>query len=304
MKLLIIGKTGQLGSALIKGATASGHKIIAPSRQEFNISNKEKFLELLLEHKPDVVINTAAFLDVYLCEMEPENAFKYNCIFPIRMAKMCNDSNIKFVTFSTDYVFDGIKREPYVETDPPHPLQMYGLSKLAGEYGALSYNKNSIIIRTCGLYGNREDKESNKESSKKSNKESKGGKGNFVDNRLKDAQLNNKIEISSEQVACPTFAGDLSKVTLKLMEYPDAHGIYHLVNEGSCTWHEFTKEIFNILDISREVVPVNRGGIFGGVRKPLYSVLKNKRVEQYNIKMPHWKDALKRYIQMNNIITS
>lgn len=290
LKLLIIGKTGQLGSALIKDAIALGHEVIAPSRQELDISDKKQFLHTLTEHKLDVVINTAAFLDVYACEIEPENAFKYNCIFPIEMAKTCFEHKIKFVTFSTDYVFDGKKSIKYIETDSPRPLQVYGLSKLAGEYGILSYNKNSVIIRTCGLYGNR---------NKELNKDSKYSKDNFVNNRIKDSQTKNRIEISNEQTVCPTFAGDLSKATLKLIEYSDIHGVYHLVNEGSCTWYEFAKEIFDILDIPCEVVPVNRGGFFGGVTKPLYSVLENKRAsEQYGIILPHWKDALKRYLDL------
>lgn len=289
MKILIIGKTGQLGSALIKDATSIEHNIISPSRQELDILDKNKFLHILIEHKPDIVINTAAFLDVYLCEKEPENAFKYNCIAVSNMAEICSKYNIRFITISTDYVFNGKKNSPYLETDIPIPIQIYGISKLAGEFASLLYD-NTTIIRTCGLYGNRYNKS-----------ESKCGKGNFVDNRIKDSCIKDRIEISNEETICPTFTGDLSKAILQLIQHSDSNisGIFHLVNEGQCSWHEFSKEIFNILDIHCEVVPIKREGFFGGVRKPLFSVLKNERAfKQYNIQLPHWKDALKRYLKL------
>lgn len=289
MKILIIGKTGQLGHALVEDAIALEHNIISPSKQEFNILDKKRFLHILSEHKPDIVINTAAFLDVYLCEREPENAFRYNCIATANMAEICSKHNIRFITISTDYVFNGKKNTPYLEDDIPSPIQIYGISKLAGEFASLLYDKTTII-RTCGLYGNRYDES-----------ESKCGKGNFVDNRIKDSRIKDRIDIGNEETVCPTFTGDLSKAILHLIQHsdPNISGIFHLVNEGQCSWYEFTKEIFDILDIRCEVVPVNRGGFFGGVRKPLFSVLKNERAfKQYNIQLPHWKDALKRYLKL------
>jgi dTDP-4-dehydrorhamnose reductase len=283
MKLLIIGKTGQLGSSLVKDAISLGHDIIAPTRREFDIVNNSKFLELAVKYNPDIVINTAAFHNVPRCEIEPLNAFKYNTISVHDMAKICYDLDIKFVTFSTDYVFDGMKGKPYIETDIPCPIQMYGISKLAGEFSSIIY-PTTTIIRTCGLYGI--------EGAK-----SKGG--NFVDKRIKDTQKSNKIEIGDDQTVSPTFTVDLSKAVLELIKHSDSNEIYHLINEGCCTWYQFTQEIFKIMDIDCEVIPVGRCGIFNGVKKPLFSVLENRRAfEEYNIRLPHWKNALRRYLEL------
>lgn len=281
MKILIIGKTGQLGSALLKDALASGHDVFAPSKQEVNIINEDSFMDAMMQYKPEVVINTAAFHNVPLCEIEPVKAFRSNCIAVKKMAGISNDFNAWFVSFSTDYVFSGEKGKPYIESDIPGPLQMYGLSKLAGEFGALSCNR-SIIIRTCGLYGIQGAK-------------SKGG--NFVDNRIRDSKKNARIEISSDQTVSPTYAGDLSKAVLQLIAHPSkASGIYHLVNEGYCTWYEFTKEIFKTLNIDVELMPVDRKGKNGTMRRPLFSALKNTKAARLGISLPRWELSLREYL--------
>ena len=283
MKILIIGKTGQLGSALIKDAIASEHDVFAPAKHELDITNKQSFLTAMKLFSPDVVINTAAYHNVPLCETNPMKAFQVNCIAVKEMAEISSDFNTWFVSFSTDYVFDGKKGEPCTETDAPNPLQIYGLSKLAGEYAALSYPK-SIIIRTCGLYGLQ-------------GATSKGG--NFVDNRINDSKQNVRIEISNDQTVSPTYAVDLSKAILQLITHPlKESGIYHLVNQGYCTWYEFTKEVFKILDINIELVPVDRKGKTDNMRRPLFSALKNEKAAKMGIDLPDWRDALIRYLNV------
>ena len=282
MKILIIGKTGQLGSVLIQDALTLGHSVFAPTKQELDISDEVAFLNAMELYLPEIVINTAAFHNVPLCEVEPLKAFQLNCIAVKKMAEISNDFNAWFVSFSTDYVFGGEKQKPYIESDVPNPLQIYGLSKLAGEYATLSYEK-SIIIRTCGLYGLH-------------GAMSKGG--NFVDNRIKDSKQNARIEISNDQTVSPTYAGDLSKAVLQLSAHPSKEsGIYHLVNEGYCTWYEFTKEIFKILDTDVELVPVDRKGKTGKMRRPLFSSLKNEKAARLGISLPYWKEGLNQYLK-------
>lgn len=281
MKLLIIGKTGQLGNTLINDALSLNYDVIAPSKQEFDIIDSDKFLKILNNDRPDIIINTAAFHNVPLCEIEPLNAFKFNCIAIKNMAEISDNLGIQFITFSTDYVFDGKKNEPYIESDIPCPLQMYGLSRLAGEYMSLLY-KNTIVIRTCGLYGIRGSISKN---------------GNFIDSRIEESKKNNYMEISNDQTISPTYARDLSKAILQLVDCPSKEsGIYHLVNDGYCTWYELTKEIFDILDIGATLVPVDRKGRTGKMIRPLFSALKNQKAKELGIELPHWKDALKNYL--------
>lgn len=284
MKLLIIGGTGQLGSALVKDATSLNYEAISPSKEEFNIDDESTFRYILSCDKPDVVINTAAFNDTVLCERQPENAFKYNSIAVKNIALACNDFDTQFITFSTDYVFDGLKNKPYIESDLTYPLQIYGTSKSIGEHLSLLYNKNTIVIRTSTLYG--------------LNK-SKSGKVNFIDRIINNSKSNRSIEVANNKIVNSTNAEDLSKAVLKLIIHPGKeHGIYHLVNEGHCSMFDLAKETFNILDINIEIIPVNHEEISNGIRRPLFSALKNRKAKKLGIKLPYWKISLKNYLEI------
>jgi dTDP-4-dehydrorhamnose reductase len=286
LKILLIGKTGQLGGSLI--AVNVKHDIVAPTRADLDIIDIASFDSMLANINPDVVINTAAFHNVPQCELEPQKAFDINVVKVEKLALSCKKANILFVTFSTDYVFDGNKKSPYTENDCPNPIQMYGITRLAGEQAvqAVAPN-NAIIIRTCGLYG-------------LDGAISKGG--NFVDKRIADAKVNKQIQIGCDQVVSPTFTHDLAIAVLRLIEHPDKKpGIYHLVNEGECTWYEFTKEIYELLDIKTKVNPIDRGGVSGEIRRPLYSVLKNTKARSLGIQLPNWRESLTKYLKLKYI---
>lgn len=281
MKILLIGATGQLGSELTKNNP--GHHIIAPKRTELDVTRGESIAASVRDSHADWVINTAAFHNVPLCEEHPESAFRVNCIAVRDLAQACQANHARLVTFSTDYVFDGGKRTPYREDDCPTPLQIYGISKLAGEAAALAVaHEHVIIVRTCGLYG-------------QSGSTSKGG--NFVDNRIKDGWRGTPIDISCDQTVCPTSTYDLSKAIYELIANPArGFGVYHLVNEGECTWFELTKAIYEHLEITTQLSPVDRAGRTGTMRRPLYSVLANTRARALGVILPSWQDALKRYL--------
>lgn len=283
MKILLIGKTGQLGSELIQDAEEYNIEIVTFERDELDVTKEEQVVEKINKIKPDVLINTSAFHVVPKCDKNPINALKVNFISVRNLAKICKKEKIKFMTCSTDYVFDGKKGMPYSEEDQPNPLQVYGHSKLAGEYAALEeYPEGTFIIRTCGVYGG------------KNGSPEKGG--NFALNIMKEAEGKEEIEVSCEQIVNPTYAGDLSKATLKLLKLNAKPGIYHLVNEGCCSWYEFTKEIFKLAGIETKVIPVNRGGSSGDLKRPLFSALENIRAKKLGIKLPTWQDGLKTYI--------
>lgn len=282
MKILLIGKTGQLGSDILKNNT--GHDIFAPDRDELDLSGSVAMNDIIKKARPEAVINTAAFHNVLLCEKDYAKAFEINCISVRNLALICKEIGSLFVTFSSDYVFNGSKSSPYNEDDLPAPLQIYGITRAAGEFIAMSTApQNTVIIRTCGLYG-------------ASGAKSKGG--NFVDKRIDDAKVTKRLEISCEQIVSPTYTHDLSLAVLKMIESPKLErGIYHLVNEGACSWYDFTKVIYGIMGLKVELVSIDRKGMDNGMRRPLYSALANTKAKRMGIVLPHWEDAIKRYLQ-------
>ena len=281
MRILLVGRTGQLGSDLIRNG--GHHDIVAPERGELDITRPADIPAAIEKHRPELVINCAAFHNVPLCEEKPEDAFRANCVAVRDLARACANSNVRLITFSSDYVFGGDKRTPYAEDDLPHPLQIYGITRLAGENAAMAVApRHAMVVRTCGLYG-------------RSGAKSKGG--NFVDGRVADGRAGKTIEMAAEQVVAPTATHDLSLAVLKLAEHPGARpGIYHLVNEGQCSWYELTRAIVDILGLPAKVVPVDRGGVTGNMRRPLYSVLANKRARALGITLRPWREALTQYL--------
>ena len=282
MKILLIGATGQLGGDIVRNNTT--HVISAPDRETLDLAKPAQLAETIRASRPGVVINCAAFHNAPLCEEHPEQAFRINCAAVRDLAALCSEIGAWLVTFSSDYVFGGEKRTPYFEDDRPAPLQVYGITRLAGEHAALATAPDrAVVIRTSGLYG-------------RSGAKSKGG--NFVDGRVADARAGARIEMASEQVLAPTSTDDLSRAVLSLLAHPQlAPGIYHLVNEGECSWYEFTRAIVEALGASVEVIPIDRGGRTGNMRRPLYSVLANKRARALGVTLRPWREALSDYLR-------
>lgn len=281
LKILLIGKTGQLGSDLLRNNP--GHEILAPGRDMLDLNDLKLIRTVVTDAAPDLVINTAAFHNVPLCEVEVEQAFRINCAAVRDLALVCREQGAQLVTFSSDYVFGGERHTPYREDDRPQPMQIYGITRLAGEYAAVAASfDQAVIIRTCGLYG-------------RSGAQSKGG--NFVDKRLADARSHNRLEMGCDQVVAPTATEDLSRAVWQLIAHPGCQpGIYHLVNEGHCSWYEFTRAIYEIAGLTVDVQPVDRGGLSGNMRRPLYSVLANTKAKALGITLPHWRKALEWYL--------
>ena len=282
MRILLIGRTGQLGADLLRHNP--GHEIEAPGRDELDLAQPEQLRAAIGRHRPELVINCAAFHNVPLCEEQPGQAFLVNCVAVRNLATACREAGARMVTFSSDYVFGGERRTPWGEGDLPHPLQIYGISRLAGEHAALSAApEHAIVIRTCGLYG-------------ESGARSKGG--NFVDGRVADLRAGRALDMAMEQIVAPTSTDDLAKAVWALVAHPKAGpGIYHLVSEGQCSWYELTVAIGEILGLASKVTPVDRQGRSGALRRPLYSVLGNRKARALGIVLPPWRDALERYLR-------
>lgn len=282
MRILLIGKNGQLGSEIHKQSLKRKYEIHAFGKEELDITDSKNVKSKIELLAPEIVINASAFHVVPECETYPDKAFLVNAIALKPIAEICLEKNIKFVSYSTDYVFDGLKGSLNKEDDKLSPLQIYGVSKAAGEYIALAYSPTSIVIRSSGVYGGKTG--------------SRSKKGNFALNLLEKARTENRIEVASEQIVNPTYAVDLAKATLDLLIHKDISGIYHLVNEGYCSWAEFAQEIIKDKGLLIKIIPVDRKGMAGSLRRPLFSALKNTRAAKLGVKLSPWQDAIKRYM--------
>lgn len=282
MKIVLFGKNGQLGSELYKQAKQLKMRIASYGREEVDVSDFAEVAEVIKKEKPHVIINASAYHVVPDCEAYPDHAFLINTLAVKNLASLSEEHNAIFVHFSTDYVFDGRKGKSYKENDMPNPLQVYGISKLAGEFAALRYCQKSIVIRSAYLYGGISG--------------SRAKKGNFVLTMLKQSEGKDTLEVSSEQIVSPTYAVDIAKATYQLINIPNATGIFHLVNSGQCSLAEFAEQIMRIRKRSTKIVPVDRGGMAGALRRPTHSALSNKRAKRLGVVLPPWKDAVKRYL--------
>lgn len=285
MKIAIIGADGQLGSDLVK--ILEGNDVFPLFYPDFDITKPERTKNILSQLSLEFVINTAAFHRVDECEDDPVSAFEVNALAVRNLALICQELDLVLVHFSTDYVFDGKKETPYVEEDPPHPLNVYGVSKLAGEYFVRTILKSFFLIRTCGLYG----------------EAGCWGKGsNFVDTVISLGKKNDPIRIVNDQTVTPTSTSELA-LRIKELIQTQHYGLYHLTNEGQCTWFEFAETIFSLVGKSPRLLPVDSDSYGARALRPSYSVLKNRNAKKVGLsEFSHWKGALKQYLKKKGYI--
>ena len=280
MKVAVIGATGQLGVDLCRVFSAQGATVFALTHREIDVSASGQVERVLSAIEVDVVISTAAFHKVEECEQQPAQSFAVNAIGPRNLAHVCRKKNAVLVHFSTDYVFDGAQRRPYSECDLPLPLNVYGVSKLAGEHMLRLTWERHFVVRTCGLYGVAG---------------SSGKGGNFVETMLKKAADGTPIRVVNDQVLTPTFTGDSPGAVSKLVR-TEAYGLYHISAEGECSWYEFARKIFELEKLAVDLTPVSTTEFPSPVRRPPYSVLSKGKLKQVGIEMPRWEDGLRRYL--------
>jgi dTDP-4-dehydrorhamnose reductase len=277
-RVLLIGGTGQLGTAIRRGW--SDCRIEAPSHDELAIERSDELREAIGRFRPDTVVNAAAFHNVDLCEREPERAFAINALAVSRAARIAHDHDVLFVTISTDYVFDGKTEHPYTESDPPHPLSAYGASKLAGEYLVERLHARAFVVRTCGVYGERA---------------STRGDGAFIDRILAQARASQPVRVVADVVASPTFAGDLAGALRALIE-TEAFGLYHAVNSGPVSWYDFAAEALRAAGVAAAIEPIGADQWKAPATRPRFSALENARLRSLGIAMPSWRDGNAAYI--------
>jgi len=254
---VVIGATGQLGSDLVRTFDQPG-ELVALSTRDVDILDAERTRSILEALQPTCVINTAAYNLVDRAEDDGRSAFALNAEAVGTLAAVCQAAGARLVHFSTDYVFDGVKRTPYLETDSPQPVSVYGESKLAGERLALERCERSVIFRVCGLFGLAG---------------SLGkGKGNFVETMLRLAREGRPLRVVSDQVLCPSYTLDLARKVWKVLPKV-AHPIYHLTNAGQVSWYEFARRALELAGLTADLTPVTAAEYGARARRPAYSVL-------------------------------
>jgi dTDP-4-dehydrorhamnose reductase len=278
MRIVIVGSTGQLGTDLMK-TFCEDHELIGLTHHDIEVSSISSCLTLKERH-PDVIINTAAFHKTDQCEEEPEKTFLINAVGPKNVAKISKEIEATIVFVSTDYVFDGEKNKPYTEDDVPNPINTYGISKLAGELFT-KQNPKHYVIRTASLFG-------------ASGANGKGG--NFVETMITKAKKQEPISVVDDQWMSPTYTEDAAKIMKKIIESRLPFGTYHVTNKGFCTWFQFTKQIFSLLNLNRSVTPIKARQLQVKAQRPKFSALKSTKLPKHGIRARGWTEALSDYL--------
>ena len=292
MRILVTGANGMLGIDLCALAEAAGHSVIrtdvtrregitTPVWEPLDITDVHAVTESLLRHQPDCVIHTAAYTDVDGCERNPDLAYKINTLGTWNLAAICGNHHITLIYLSTDFVFDGEKKEPYTEFDPVHPLSHYGASKLAGEKLVSQLCHRHFIVRTSWLFGVH-------------------GKS-FPATILRLAQTRTELDVVVDQTGSPTYTVDLAQMLLALPTTP-LYGTYHATNAGHCTWHELaetTLAVAGVHTVRAHPIPASKWPT--PTRRPAYSVLRHYALElQGRDNVRPWQEALRDFIALHN----
>jgi dTDP-4-dehydrorhamnose reductase len=287
MKVAVIGANGQLGTDVVQAFTDNGDEVFALTHDDIEVASLESVSAKLRELRPATVVNTAAMHHVESCEREPERAYAVNALGPRNLAVVADELHIVLVHVSTDYVFDGNKRSPYVEEDAPRPLNVYGNTKLAGEYFVRSLLDRHLVLRTSALYGPAPCR-------------AKGGR-NFIDLMLKLARDRGEVKVVDTEVVSPTSTGALAR-QIVLLSRSDAYGLFHATAEGSCSWYEFAREIFSLTNTPVNLKIAAPGEFPAKVLRPKYSVLENQGLKIYraNSFVP-WQQDLAKYLGCSRV---
>ncbi|WP_164931634.1 dTDP-4-dehydrorhamnose reductase [Longirhabdus pacifica] len=282
LKFMITGANSQLGNDIISKLKEIKLDVIAPGRDELELTEKKSVTEYILKEKPDVIIHCAAYTAVDKAEDENKLCYAVNVEGTRHVANAAVEIGAKLVYISTDYVFDGLGKDPQSETKETNPINYYGFTKEQGEKIVKKLVENYFIVRTSWVYG--------------------FNGNNFVKTMLKLAETNNEISVVKDQFGSPTYTKDLANFIVKLVK-TNKYGTYHAVNEGYCSWHEFAKAIFYKSGIEMKVDAITTEEHGARARRPLNSRLSNENTKKAGIeRLPHWNDALSRFLVELNIM--
>jgi dTDP-4-dehydrorhamnose reductase len=268
MQILVLGAGGMLGRDVMRAAGADATGL---THAELDITDAAATATAVSDARPETVINCAAYTDVDGAESEPELALRVNAEGAGNAAAAAAAVGAAVIYVSSDYVFDGSKREPYVESDPTGPISSYGRSKLAGEQATAAANPRHFLVRSSWLFGEH-------------------GR-NFVDTML--TLERDELKVVDDQVGCPTFTGHLAEGLLRVARRDD-HGVHHVAGGGSCSWYELAREIFRRAGLERRVEPCTTDEFPRPAPRPASSVLGTERSDP--VRLPSWQDGLDAYL--------
>jgi len=282
MKVLVTGANGQLGTDLC--IALRDFEVIPLTHQDIEVTDMNSVMAVGNRHKPDAIINTAAYVRVDDSEINQGKAFLVNAIGARNVAVVSQKLGAKLIHISTDYVFGGEaepRTAPYTEFDTPVPPNIYGKSKLAGEDLIRHLCSKYFVIRTSGLFGIAG---------------SSGKGGNFIETMLIFAKQRDELRVVSDQIFSPTYTIDLAQKIVQLVK-TEFYGIYHVTNKGSCSWYEFTMQILMLANLKTTVIPITSANYPQKARRPYFSVLDNYHLRLLCMDdMRPWQEALRDYM--------
>lgn len=273
MKLLVTGAAGMLGRDVMLAAGNAGHQVVGYGHAELDVADADAAGAKIEGERPDVVINCAAWTDVDGAEEAEEEATRINGEGAGNVAAAAAAVGASVVYVGSDYVFDGSKGAPYVETDQTAPLSAYGRSKLAGEEATRAANKRHFVVRSAWLFGT--------------------GGPNFVETMLRLAADHGEVLVVRDQVGSPTYTWHLAYGIVRLIEGVE-FGIHHMAAAGSCSWYEFAREIFEQANVECKVMSATTEMLGRPAPRPAYSALASQR--EHAIELPAWQDGLAAYL--------
>ncbi len=281
MKVLVTGANGQLGTDLCRAL--SGHQVFPLTHATVDITDFNALRKVIFAHRPEAIVNTAAYVRVDDCETNQDLAFKVNALGARNVAVLAEELGAKLVHISTDYIFGGepvARRTPYTEFDTPVPPNVYGQSKLAGEDFVRHLCHRHFIVRTSGLYGLAG---------------SSGKGGNFVETILRLARERDKLTVVNDQIFSPTYAPALADKIAELLP-TELYGVYHVTNSGACSWFEFADEILRLAGSKTPVLPITSAQYPQKAKRPAYSVLGHYHLKLLGLDdLRCWQEGLGEY---------
>jgi dTDP-4-dehydrorhamnose reductase len=282
MRLLVFGGWGQLGSDL--ALTAHGrHEMARPRRSEVDVTDGDAVETIVADWRPEAVVDAAAFHKVDACETDPARAFAVNALGALTVARAARRAGARCVYIGTDYVFDGSRRQGYAEDAPVAPLNVYGVSKAAGERLVRIACPDSLVVRGSGMFGHAG---------------SSGKGGNFVETMLAKAATGEPISVVDDQVFSPTATRDLAERILLLLESEVPPGTYHAANSGSCSWYGLARAVFELARVQADLSPrVTGAEADEAVLRPRWSILLDTRSAELGLPPSRsWEEALEWYL--------